>query len=56
MKAFDAEKKLIVDTAQQLVHKGYLMATGGNLSLRHSRAGCICHHPIQLRLYEDDTR
>jgi ribulose-5-phosphate 4-epimerase/fuculose-1-phosphate aldolase len=34
MGEFDAEKKLIVDTAMELVEKGYLMATGGNLSLR----------------------
>jgi len=27
-------KQQIVDTAQELVHKGFLMATGGNLSLR----------------------
>jgi L-ribulose-5-phosphate 4-epimerase len=31
---FDAEKKQIVETAQALVQKGYLMATGGNISLR----------------------
>lgn len=34
MSAFDVQKKQIVDTAQTLVRKGYLMATGGNLSLR----------------------
>ena len=34
MSAFDLQKKQIVDTAQALVRKGYLMATGGNLSLR----------------------
>ena len=34
MGAFDTSKKLIVETAQSLVQKGYLMATGGNLSLR----------------------
>jgi L-ribulose-5-phosphate 4-epimerase len=31
---FDLHKKLIVDTAQSLVQKGYLMATGGNISVR----------------------
>jgi len=30
----DWQKKQIVDTAQALVRKGYLMATGGNISLR----------------------
>lgn len=34
MGAFDDYKRQIVATAQQLVAKGYLMATGGNLSLR----------------------
>jgi L-ribulose-5-phosphate 4-epimerase len=34
MKPYEAEKQQIVETAQELVHKGYLMATGGNLSLR----------------------
>jgi ribulose-5-phosphate 4-epimerase/fuculose-1-phosphate aldolase len=33
---FDLQKKTIVETAQALVRKGYLMATGGNLSLRIS--------------------
>ena len=34
MGSFDSEKKLIVETAHELVGKGFLMATGGNLSLR----------------------
>src|SRR5215207_3021490 len=34
MATFELEKKQIVETAQALVGKGYLMATGGNLSLR----------------------
>lgn len=34
MGLFDSEKKLIVKTAHELVRKGFLMATGGNLSLR----------------------
>ncbi len=34
MNDFDTQKKQIVDTAQALVRKGYLMATGGNLSVR----------------------
>lgn len=34
MGSFDSEKKLIVDTAHELVRKGFLMATGGNLSMR----------------------
>ncbi len=31
---YDQQKQLIVDTAQLLTHKGYLMATGGNISVR----------------------
>jgi L-ribulose-5-phosphate 4-epimerase len=34
MGVLDPFKKQIVETAQELVRKGYLMATGGNLSLR----------------------
>ena len=34
MGQFDSAKILIVETAQQLTMKGYLMATGGNLSVR----------------------
>lgn len=34
MGSFDSEKKLIVETAHELARKGFLMATGGNLSLR----------------------
>lgn len=34
MSEFENQKKEIVDTAQSLVRKGYLMATGGNISLR----------------------
>lgn len=34
MSDFELQKKQIVDTAQALVRKGYLMATGGNISLR----------------------
>jgi ribulose-5-phosphate 4-epimerase/fuculose-1-phosphate aldolase len=31
---FAAQKREIVETAQKLTHKGYLMATGGNVSVR----------------------
>ncbi len=34
MKEFDSFKHDLVETAQILTHKGYLMATGGNLSIR----------------------
>jgi len=34
MEVYESAKKLIVETAQKLVEKGYLMATGGNISVR----------------------
>ena len=34
MGAYEAIKKQVVETAQNLTRKGYLMATGGNLSIR----------------------
>ena len=34
MESFDSYKKQVVDTAQDLTRNGYLMATGGNLSVR----------------------
>jgi L-ribulose-5-phosphate 4-epimerase len=34
MALFEVEKRQVVETAQRLVEKGYLMATGGNLSVR----------------------
>src|SRR5215204_5890842 len=34
METFSAYQQQVVTTAQRLVQKGYLMATGGNLSMR----------------------
>ncbi len=34
MGVYDSVKKQVVETAQSLTRKGYLMATGGNLSIR----------------------
>lgn len=34
MSSYAQEKQQVVETAQRLVEKGYLMATGGNLSIR----------------------
>jgi ribulose-5-phosphate 4-epimerase/fuculose-1-phosphate aldolase len=34
MSPYVREKQQVVKTAQRLVEKGYLMATGGNLSIR----------------------
>src|SRR5512138_2040747 len=45
MGAFDALKREIVDTAVKLVDKGYLMATGGNLSRRIPGQDCFAITP-----------
>jgi L-ribulose-5-phosphate 4-epimerase len=45
MGAYDALKKEIVETAGKLVQKGYLMATGGNLSLRVPGQACFAVTP-----------
>jgi ribulose-5-phosphate 4-epimerase/fuculose-1-phosphate aldolase len=45
MSAFMEQKKQIVDTAQSLVRKGYLMATGGNISLRISGQNALAITP-----------
>ncbi|MBN2117304.1 MAG: class II aldolase/adducin family protein [Anaerolineales bacterium] len=45
MGTFDPFKKQIVETAQELVQKGYLMATGGNLSLRVPGQACFAITP-----------
>ena len=34
MRPYDLARQQVVETAQKLTHKGYLMATGGNLSVR----------------------
>lgn len=34
MQTLDSFKQQVVETAQELTHKGFLMATGGNLSVR----------------------
>jgi L-ribulose-5-phosphate 4-epimerase len=45
MGSFDSEKKLIVETAHELVRKGFLMATGGNLSMRVASKGAFAITP-----------
>ena len=34
MQSYDSAKKLVVETSQKLTQKGYLVATGGNVSVR----------------------
>jgi L-ribulose-5-phosphate 4-epimerase len=55
--AFDLQKKQIVDTTQALVRKGYLMATGGNLSLRISGQNAFAITPSNydyMKMTPDD--
>lgn len=57
MGEFDSFKKLIVETAQKLVEKGYLMATGGNLSIRIPGKDAIAITPSNydyLKMTPDD--
>lgn len=58
MSTFDKQKKQIVDTAQLLVQKGYLMATGGNISLRISGQSAFAITPSNydyLKMTADDV-
>jgi len=58
MGSFDSEKKLIVDTAHELVRKGFLMATGGNLSLRVANKGAFAITPSNydyMKMTADDV-
>jgi L-ribulose-5-phosphate 4-epimerase len=45
MSKFDASKQLVVNTAQDLVKKGFLMATGGNISVRIPGEECLAITP-----------
>jgi L-ribulose-5-phosphate 4-epimerase len=45
MSPYDLEKQQVVETAQRLVEKGYLMATGGNLSIRIPRRAAFAVTP-----------
>jgi ribulose-5-phosphate 4-epimerase/fuculose-1-phosphate aldolase len=52
-----AHKRQIVQTAQQLTHKGYLMATGGNVSVRVSGQNAFAITPSNfdyLQMTPDD--
>ncbi len=54
---FDSEKQLIVTTAQALAHEGYLMATGGNLSVRIPQKAAFAVTPSNfdyLKMTADD--
>ena len=45
MGVYDSVKKQVVETAQSLTRKGYLMATGGNLSIRVSGGNAFAITP-----------
>src|SRR5512133_969947 len=58
MGTFDPLKKQIVESAHVLVQKGYLMATGGNLSLRAPGQDCFAVTPSNydyLKMTPDDV-
>ena len=58
MNPYIEQKQLIVDTAQALVKKGYLMATGGNLSLRVPRQDAFAITPSNydyMKMKPDDV-
>lgn len=58
MGSFDSEKKLIVETAHELVRKGFLMATGGNLSLRVASKAAFAITPSNydyMKMTPDDV-
>jgi L-ribulose-5-phosphate 4-epimerase len=57
MQTNEAYKKQVVDTAQSLTHKGYLMATGGNLSIRIADKNSFAITPSNydyLKMLPDD--
>lgn len=58
MSQYQKEKHLIVQTAQELVHKGFLMATGGNLSVRVPKQDAFAITPSNydyMKMTEDDV-
>lgn len=57
MGTFSEQRQQIVETAQALVRKGYLMATGGNLSLRIPRREAFAITPSNydyMKMTADD--
>ncbi len=48
MQQYEAEIQQILDTAQELVHKGFLMATGGNISVRVTGENAFAITPSNL--------
>lgn len=57
MGTFDVYKKQVVETAQSLTRNGYLMATGGNLSMRMSGQKAFAITPSNydyLKMTPDD--
>jgi ribulose-5-phosphate 4-epimerase/fuculose-1-phosphate aldolase len=58
MAAFELVKQQIVETARGLVRKGYLMATGGNISIRIPEQNCFAVTPSNydyLKMTPDDV-
>ena len=58
MSQYQPAKQQIVKTAQDLVHKGYLMATGGNISMRILRQDAFAITPSNfdyMKMTADDV-
>ena len=58
MGVYDSVKKQVVETAQSLTRKGYLMATGGNLSIRVSGGNAFAITPSNydyMKMTPDDV-
>jgi ribulose-5-phosphate 4-epimerase/fuculose-1-phosphate aldolase len=58
MGQFDSAKNLIVETARKLTAKGYLMATGGNLSVRIAGQSALAITPSNydyLKMLPEDV-
>ena len=55
---YQAARKLIVQTAQELVRKGYLKATGGNISVRIAENSALAVTPSNfdyMKMTPDDV-
>ena len=58
MGQFDSAKDMIVETARKLTAKGYLMATGGNLSVRITGQSALAITPSNydyLKMLPEDV-
>ena len=54
MSQFEPVKQQVVRTAQELVRKGYLMATGGNISMRIIEQNAFAVTPSNFDYMKND--